>query len=135
MNYYAVLDTNVIVSAMLKGSSIPGIIVDKAIDGNIIPVLSSEIIAEYKDVLKRKKFSFPENDVDILIKQLSLRAIFLDRTKTDEIFADSDDAVFYEVTMTAREMSDTFLITGNQKHFPLKTFVVTPREMLDIIGE
>ena len=37
MMYYAVIDTNVIVSSMLKGTSIPGIIVSKALDGQIIP--------------------------------------------------------------------------------------------------
>ena len=133
MKYYAVLDTNVLVSAMLKGTSIPGIIVDYALNGPIIPLLNSEIILEYKEVLSRKKFSFPKKDVDELIAQISRHALFLERTKTSEIFPDPDDVVFYEITLTAKKDADAWLITGNKKHFPAKTFVVSPREMLDII--
>ena len=28
---------------------------------------------------------------------------------------------------------DAYLVTGNLKHFPVETFIVTPREMLDIV--
>ena len=63
MNYYAVIDTNVLVSSMLKGSSIPGIIIDKAINGPIIPLLNDEILEEYEEVLLRNKFGFEEQDV------------------------------------------------------------------------
>ena len=135
MIYYAVLDTNVLVSAMLKGSSIPGIIVDKTLNGPIIPLLNSEIIIEYKEVLLRDKFHFQKQDVEDLIVQLSRRAIFLDRTTSTAFFPDPDDIVFYEITLTARKDSLAWLVTGNKKHFPTQPFVVTPREMLDIIGE
>ena len=133
MRYYAVLDTNVLVSAMLKGTSIPGIIVDQALNGVIIPLVNSEIILEYREVLSRKKFSFAQQDVDVLIEQLSKRAVFLDRTKSSDVFPDPDDVVFYEITLTARKDADAWLVTGNKKHFPAKSFVVSPREMLDII--
>ena len=56
MIYYAVLDTNVLVSAMLKGTSIPGIIVDYSLNGPIIPLVNSEIILEYREVLSLEKF-------------------------------------------------------------------------------
>ena len=42
---------------------------------------------------------------------------------------------FYEIVMTARTATEAYLITGNKKHYPVKSFVETPREMLDIIGE
>lgn len=135
MMYYAVIDTNVIVSSMLKGTSIPGIIVSKALDGPIIPLLNDEIIEEYRDVLSRNQFGLSKEAVDELIDNLKKRAIFLDRTETTEQFVDPDDIVFYEIVMTARNTTEAYLITGNEKHFPVKSFVVTPREMLDIIGE
>ena len=135
MKYYAVIDTNVLVSSMLKGTSIPGIIVDKALNGPIIPLLNEEILEEYQDVLLRNKFGFDRSDVDILISELKKRAIFLDRTETEEAFNDPDDIVFYEIVMTARTAVDAYLITGNKKHYPIKSYVVTAREMLDIIGE
>ena len=135
MKYYAVIDTNVLVSSMLKGTSIPGIIVDKALNGPIIPLLNDEILEEYQEVLLRNKFGFDSSDVETLISELKKRAIFLDRTETEEAFNDPDDIVFYEIVMTARTAVDAYLITGNKKHYPIKSYVVTAREMLDIIGE
>jgi hypothetical protein len=35
----------------------------------------------------------------------------------------------------ALSVEDSFLVTGNLKHFPKKPFVVTPAEMLQIIRE
>lgn len=135
MNYYAVIDTNVLVSSMLKGTSIPGIIVEKALNGPIIPLLNDEIMKEYEEVLLRNKFGLDESSVKVLIDELKKRAIFLDRTEIIEKFDDPDDIVFYEIVMTARTSVEAYLITGNKKHYPIKPFVVTPREMLDIVGE
>ena len=49
------------------------------------------------------------------------------------MFSDADDIVFYEIVLTGRKTTDAYLVTGNIKHFPVKPFVVTPKEMLDII--
>lgn len=46
MRYYAVIDTNVIVSAMLKWNSVPGNILELAIEGPITPVLNEKILEE-----------------------------------------------------------------------------------------
>ena len=53
MKYYAVIDTNVLVSALLKSASIPGIVARESLEGQIIPLLNDEIIAEYRAVLSR----------------------------------------------------------------------------------
>ena len=50
MRIYAVLDTNVLVSAMLKYSSVPGNILEFAFQGVITPVLNEEIVREYREV-------------------------------------------------------------------------------------
>ncbi len=60
--------------------------------------------------------------------------IFFDRTPTNEIFVDKKDVVFYEIVMTGRKEYDSYLVTGNKKHFPKETFVVTPAEMKNIIS-
>ena len=52
MKYYAILDTNVLVSAMLKADSIPGMIIAEAMYGDIIPVLNDDILTEYENVLR-----------------------------------------------------------------------------------
>ena len=134
MKFYAVIDTNVIVSAMLKRNSVPWIIVNKLFDETIIPLANNEIIEEYEDVLSRKKFSFYKKDVSNFIKEFRKKAILLDRTKIDEQFVDLNDVVFYEIVITARKKSrNSYLITGNKKHFPIKSYIVTPNEMLEII--
>lgn len=58
MKYYAVLDTNVVVSALFNLSSVPGIILREALAGRVIPILHEDILEEYNDVLHRPKFRF-----------------------------------------------------------------------------
>ena len=52
--YHAVIDTNVLVSAMLKDSSVPRTIIDCIEGGIVIPVYNESIIQEYREVLSRK---------------------------------------------------------------------------------
>ena len=134
MKYYAVIDTTVIVSSFLKVGSIPDQVVSLALDGTIIPLVNNEIINEYKNVLLRNKFGIAEEAVLSFIDNISERSYFLERTVTEETFVDQKDIVFYEITLTARDSNGAYLITGNKKHFPSISFVVTPREMLDIIN-
>ena len=42
---------------------------------------------------------------------------------------------YYAVLMEKRKEDEAYLVTGNLKHFPVRTFIVTPREMLDILQE
>lgn len=132
---YAVIDTNVLVSALfsISGHSNPSIIIRKIIDGVITPLYNEEILAEYEEVLNRDKFPFRKADIDWIISTFIDYGILLGRTAvSDEEFTDRDDIVFYEVALSKE---DSFLVTGNIKHFPKKPFIVTPAEMLTIINE
>ena len=102
MKYYAVIDTNVVVSSMLKHDSIPGEILDLVLSKTIVPLLNKEIIDEYEDVLKRNKFGFSNDEVDKLITNLKSNSIFLEREQTLEEFVDEDDIVFYEIVTQPR---------------------------------
>lgn len=133
MRYYAVIDTNVIVSAMLKWNSVPGNILELAIDGPITPVLNEKILEEYREVLLRPKFHFTDRIVSRVIEAIKRRAIFADEERIDIELPDPKDRVFYEVVMEQRKSSDAYLVTGNIKHFPVEPYVVTPKEMMDII--
>ena len=104
-----------------------------ALNGPIIPLVNDEIISEYTEVLTRNKFGLSESEVKVFLDEFIKRALFLDKTKTNEDFDDPDDIVFYEIVLTARSASNAYLITGNKKHYPIKSFVVTPREMIEII--
>jgi len=133
MKYYAVLDTNVIVSAMLKKGSVPNQVMVEALCGDIIPILNDEIIAEYIDVLNRPKFKFDHKVVEVFIDELKKRGVYSDYGLIEDEIPDEKDVVFYAVLMEKRKDEEAYLVTGNIKHFPVKTYVVTPREMLDII--
>lgn len=134
MKYYAVLDTNVLVSAMLKFNSVPGTVVELALDGNIIPVFNDLILDEYREVLSRKKFHLTEQIINSLLQTLTERGLNISAPSIDiSNFPDPDDIVFYEVVMEKRKTENAYLITGNIKHFPVEPFVITPREMLEVI--
>lgn len=135
MKYYAILDTNVLVSAMLKADSIPGMIIAEAMYGDIIPVLNDDILTEYENVLRRPKFKFEERAVRIFLDDLKKRAIYVDTGIVEYLLQDPKDIVFYAVLMEKRKNDEAYLVTGNLKHFPNRTFIVTPREMLDILQE
>lgn len=133
MTYYAVIDTNVLVSALLRWDSIPGTITIESLTGKIIPLLNEEMVAEYREVLSRPKFHFPPKAVDVVVNGIIKRGIFVDAEPVEEILPDPKDVVFYEIVMEARKTADAYLVTGNLKHFPAKSFIVTPKEMLEIL--
>ena len=130
---YAVLDTNVIVSALLSRSADSTIskLIDHMIDGHLIPMYSQEIIDEYIEVLSRDKFHFQPDARDRLIARIMSKGMDSDRVPFEEKMPDENDRVFYEVALSKE---DAYLVTGNQKHFPLTPIVVTPAEMLEILN-
>ena len=120
VKYFAVIDTNVLVSAVLKQKSVPGSIIELASDGPITPVLNEDIEAEYRKVLLRPKFHLTEDIVNDIIDTFHQRGLYIDSEAIDIDLPDPKDRVFY-------------LVTGNIRHFPTAPFIVTPRQMLDII--
>ena len=133
MRYYAVIDTNVLVSAMLKWQSVPGSIIEFAINGVIVPVLNREIVDEYRTVLLRPKFGLTDDIVKAIIDSLENVGLYIDKEPITIDLPDPKDRIFYEIVMKEREEEDAYLVTGNIKHFPDKPFIITPRKMLDII--
>lgn len=138
MNCYAVLDTNVLVSALLssKDDSATVQVVTRLLNGEITPVFSKDIIREYREVMNRKKFGFSPDAVSYLIAAVEQFGISSTPSASGVTLPDSKDLPFYEVVLERRkENDDAYLVTGNTKHFPVKPFVVTPRELLDILDQ
>ena len=52
-------------------------VVDEALYGDVIPVVSNEILAEYKEVLSRPKFQFSDEMVASFLDNLKARAAFV----------------------------------------------------------
>ncbi len=135
MKYFATIDTNVLVTALLNAESVPGRVVQEALVGDIIPLYNDEILREYNEVLRRFKFHFKHEVIELTIDTIIKRGFAVDAGPIEDVLPDPKDVVFYAVTMEQKKESDAYLVTGNVKHFPKVNFVVTPREMLDIIED
>ena len=131
--FYAVFDTNVLVSALMskRADSPTVLLLDYVLDGRIVLLYNEDIIREYKEVLHRSKFDFSEDSIHDLI-ELVKTGLFLDPTESGETFPDIDDRVFYEVALSKE---DGYVVTGNTKHFPKSPIVVTPADMMQIVQE
>ena len=134
MTYYAVIDTNVLISALLsKKSDAATVKVLRAIiDGRIVPLYHNEILAEYDEVLHREKFHFQEKSIQMVLTAVKEFGMEVFPQPTGEILIDMDDLIFYEVAMEKRD-DDAYLVTGNQKHYPVRDFIVTPNEMIKLL--
>lgn len=136
MVYYAVIDTNVFVSALLSKQADAATVrvLDAMLDGKIVPLYHQDILEEYNEVLHRSRFHFKEETIQMIIKAVKQYGVEVFPQPTGEILIDMDDLIFYEVVMEKRE-DDSYLVTGNQKHYPIRDFIVTPAEMMEIIGQ
>lgn len=133
MIVYAVIDTNVLVSAMYTSNekAATARLIRALGNGNFRTLYNDEIIKEYQEVLHRAKFDFDSELAGMLIETVISNGIPANRIASGEQFPDPDDAVFYEVALSKE---GAFVVIGNLKHFPHKPIVVTPAEMLEILG-
>lgn len=106
----------------------------EVLDGKIIPLYHPEIIEEYIEVLSRSKFHLNAETIQTVINSIISNGIKVDPKPTGEIFVDMDDLIFYEIAMERRD-DDAYIVTGNKKHYPVREFIVTPSEMLNILNE
>lgn len=133
---YAVIDTNVLVSALLakKSDSATVQVIERMIKGEIIPVYSNEIMNEYHEVLSRKKFKFSPELVTFFLSAIEKFGILAEPSETGITLPDMKDLPFYEVVMEKRD-DNAYLVTGNLKHFPEREYIVTARQLLDILDK
>ncbi|MCL2495397.1 MAG: putative toxin-antitoxin system toxin component, PIN family [Oscillospiraceae bacterium] len=123
-----VLDTNVLVSALLNPGGTPDAVVQMCLRGEITPVINEEILFEYRDVLRRSKFSFALWKVDLLLLGLRARALPIAAKPLDAAMPDESDRIFYE---TAKACNG-YVVTGNLKHYPKNDpCVVTARDVME----
>lgn len=110
-----VLDTNVLVSAMLNPFGYPGRLLDAVLSDHLILAIDDRIFAEYSAVLKRKKFGFDLSDIRDLLAFLRQQHWINARPIKLMGLPDSSDLPFAEVALS---LDEPFLVTGNPKHFP-----------------
>ena len=129
---YAVIDTNVLVSALITHNpeAATAKVVRLLFDHCFVPMYDADIIAEYKEVLHREKFPILPDVADALISYIIEHGIEASRAVFPESMPDEDDRVFYEVSLSNE---DSFLVTGNLKHYPTSPHVITPAAFIELI--
>lgn len=116
-----VIDTNIIVSALLKTQSNPALIISIILQRNYKLCLSEEIFSEFEEVLARDKFKHLDRlKVKELLSTLKKNSLWVvPKISVNDVAKDPADNAFLEC---AFETGADFLITGNIHHFPVKQF-------------
>jgi uncharacterized protein len=138
MNYpmLIVLDTNVLVSSLLKRNSIPGKILDAILSGKFQVVWEKRIVAEYSHVLHRSHLKIPPDQADSVLRFLGQSGFWVASYSLnipDNKIIDPGDLPFAEAAIGSNA---EVLVTGNIKHFtflveyPVK--VLLPQEFITV---
>ena len=108
------LDTNVLVPALLSPFQAPGRILDLVLAGKITPVVDDRILAEYRTVLARPKFGFDRRAVHDLFLYCELAGMVVTAAPLTTTLPDPDDRIFLEAAGAAQAP----LVSGNLRHYP-----------------
>lgn len=131
-----VLDTNILISALITPFGNAARILDMVLLGELQVLYDDRILSEFREVLLRPKFSFEEKDVDELLSFIESEGVKVTSSPINEPFIDEDDIPFIEVAITG--MAEA-LITGNKRHYKGKSTkrikIMTPDEFLKFRGQ
>ncbi len=131
----AVLDTNVIVSALLKQEGRQAHLLDLALSGAFVLVVSPALLEEYEEVLRRPRFRLDPGKVARTLRVIRSGARIVQPRRQILATRDPDDNMVLECAV---EGSAEFVVTGNARDFP-KEFqgirIILPREFMLILAE
>lgn len=120
-----VLDTNIIVSALLSPHGKPAYVFNRFVNGDFTLCADERIIAEYYAVSSRPKFKFNPQLIERIISFIRTHALIVTPIILPVPFEDESDKKFYEVAKTC----NATLITGNLKHFPVDSRIKSVNEI------
>jgi putative PIN family toxin of toxin-antitoxin system len=130
-----VLDTNVIVSGILRPYSKAASILRLVATGAITLPYDLRIFSEYRDVLNRPKFTFAKQDIDAFLDQVEKEGVLVSVMPLKFRLPDPEDESFLEAALAGKA---TAIVTGNKRHFPKKgcegTRILSPAEFLEAFG-
>jgi putative PIN family toxin of toxin-antitoxin system len=131
-----VIDTNVVISALLKPESNPALIMSLILRGDCRLCMTEKIFSEYEEVSGRGKFKkLDQSNVREFLSRLRRKALWVvPKVTMDDMAKDPEDNAFLECAL---ESKADFLITGNVHHFPEKKFhrtsILTPAEFVSYV--
>jgi putative PIN family toxin of toxin-antitoxin system len=124
-----VLDTNVIVSALINPAGVPARVLALVLNGKAILLYDNRVFAEYETVLRRPEFDFPQTAIVDFLTYLNYEGEFVNAEPQKARLPDETDKKFYEIYKSG---GADYLVTGNLKHFPGEKHIVAPRDYLRI---
>ena len=113
-----VLDTNVLISALLHPHSSSASVLKQILIGSVILLADERILLEYEEVVTRPKFNFDKENALIICDFLRNQCQETFPAHIDVNLPDKYDAPFIETALTGKA---DFIVTGNKKHFPAKS--------------
>jgi putative PIN family toxin of toxin-antitoxin system len=129
-----VLDTNIIVSALLQPLGPPAQVFVLATSGSIQMCISEAVYAEYEEVISRRRFQRSQDVIGGALLAIREKRFWVRPTETIRACSDPDDDIFLECAHAAQA---NYLVTGNLRHFPTSwagTRVITARWLLDTVS-
>ena len=132
MKQKIILDTNVLISALIQRSFPYRIVYDLFIENKIELCISENLMAEYCEVLRRPKFSkYPHfaARAEMLLADIEAKAVMYFPTATLDLLSDKDDNMILELADAC--LADC-IVTGNTNDFTISSYkqtqIVTPRD-------
>jgi putative PIN family toxin of toxin-antitoxin system len=129
-----VIDTNVVVSAVLKPDGLQRTVFLLATAKPARWYVTDPIMEEYAAVLARPELKI-RRSLRLQVMQLIKNHTYsVTPSRLPQVTTDPDDNIFLECADAARA---DYLVTGNQRHFPRfwkKTKIIHSREFLDIVA-
>jgi predicted nucleic acid-binding protein len=128
-----VLDTNVVVSAVLTAHGPCARIIDLLGAGAYALCADDRILGEYDSVLRRPELGIASADVELVMGLVRHVVLPIAAVPLSAALPDPDDLPFLEVAAVAGAV----LVTGNTRHFPEGACggvrVVSPAEFLLVL--
>ncbi len=130
-----VIDTNILVSALLRPDSLPAAVLMLALSGDVQLCVSDAVFAEYNEVIRRPHLKRPPEVIEGMLQSIQKLGHWVKPGVQVEACTDPDDNMFLEC---AQAGGANYLVTGNKKHFPdrwKKTKVIGARELVELLME
>ena len=131
----AVIDTNVLVSALISPFGNEARVLDALQRNLITPYFSRSILDEYAGVLSRPKFGFSSEKIQGLIGLIEAKGRIFEPVPMPGASPDSGDDDFIACAFAAQA---EYIVTGNKRHFPAEscgqTKVISARELIEALS-
>lgn len=118
---YAVLDTNILVSAVMRPEGPPGLVLAAVKRGELVPVFNPAILSEYDEVLRRPRLGLGANEIADALEAMRALGVVIEIAPTPPPAHLPDDADWPFIACAL--VAGCPVITGNVKHFPVEAGV------------